>query len=204
MLQCFFYCHIVVESSKFSHQQLESSEKRAMKYVDKAIKQSSKPFFFAQKATLLFLLGQIDESIKCFEKVLKSSKLKKISPSLKAEVLNNYACSIAKAGQKSKALSIFEGLELDKDYLTPEVALVNQARIHYEGSKLDISRSKLELATKFAPDYVDAHYYLGLVCYSSRMYRTSLRSLNEVIRLEPKHQGAIFLRDKCCKKLTIC
>lgn len=178
----------------------EISYRKALCYVEKALAKDRNPTYMAQKATLLFLLDQTKDSLKCFQSALRMP----MPASVKAEILNNYACVVAKSGDRKKAMSLFEELEKDKHYLTPEVALVNQARIYYDEGTFALAKEKLDCAVRFAPDYIDAHYYLGLVCYKMEDYGAALQALDKTIRLESKHKGAIALREQCCEKLVIC
>lgn len=178
----------------------ETRYRKALHYVEKAIKQSKNPIYMAQKATLLFLLNNVDESLKCFQEALKIPA----HESVRSDIMNNYACVIAKTGDTKKALLLFEKLEKDKNYFTPEVAIVNQARIYYDDGKFNLAKKKLCQATRLAQDYVDAHYYLGLTCYRLENYKDAMQALDKTIQLESGHEAAISLREECCKKLTIC
>ena len=165
---------------------------RALEYVNRALEKDTKPVYLAHRATLLFLLGREDESCVCYREALSLP----MNSCIRSEILNNQACLFASGGRVDEALSIFEGLESDKRYLTPEVALVNQAKIYYERSEFGKAEQKLVSAVSVAPDYVDAHYYLGLVCLSLHRHEKALESVDEVLRREPAHPGAIDLENK--------
>jgi len=167
--------------------------RKSLNYINKALNQDFRAEYLAHKATLLFLLGKEQDSLDCFSQALKMP----VGPSIRAEILNNYACLIAKTGDKKNALKLFGQLEGDKNYLTPEVALVNQAKIYYEGADYENARKKLCRAVSVAPDYVDAHYYLGLVCYALRDYEIAMISARKAISLEPEHEGAKLLLNWC-------
>lgn len=178
----------------------EQHYRKALAHIDIAITQERNPLYLAQKATLLFLLGSVDESVRYFNEALALP----MAEGVRAEMLNNYACALAKGGDRHRALELFKQLEHDKNYLTPEVALVNQAHIYYEEKKFVTAKEKLLAAINFAPDYLDALYYLGVVCYRAGQYKESLQALDKTIQLESTHEGAIALREKCCEKLMIC
>lgn len=186
-----------VDYYKMSSYELEDGKpdvctyRKALKHINKALDQEFRAEYLAHKATLLFLLGKEDESFDCFKQALKLP----VGPNIRAEILNNYACLLAKKGDREKALELFEQLESDKDYLTPEVALINQAKIYYEDANYDRAKVKLSRAVCIAPDYVDAHYYFGLVCYALRDYDKALQAARKTISLEPEHQGARSLLD---------
>jgi|SaaInlStandDraft_4_1057021.scaffolds.fasta_scaffold06743_4 tetratricopeptide (TPR) repeat protein len=160
--------------------------KRALLYVEKAIEQDERPEFVARKATLLFKLGRQEESLLCFELLLS----RKMDPYIKAEILNNYACVLGQSGKLAKALEMFTTLEKSKNYLTPEVALVNQSKIYSEMGKDDLAQKKLLRATQLANNYVDAHYYLAVVSSSLDDQKRMQEELQTTLFLEPEHEGA--------------
>lgn len=162
------------------------SYRRALQHINKALAVEVRPRYLAHKATLLFLLGVHDESQKCFKQALGLAK----SPAIRSEILNNYACLLANGGNKREALRLFVQLEHDKNYLTPEVALVNQAKLYCDEGDWHRARGKLAQATRVAPEYVDAFYYLGLVCYAIAEYDASLEAIERTLELESGHVGA--------------
>jgi len=166
--------------------------RHSLQYINLALEHEVSPHYLAHKATLLFLLNQKEESLLCFNRLLKLRML----PTVRTEIENNYACLLAKCGKTEQAKQIFEGLEKNKNYLTPQVALVNLAKIYLEGGEHLFAKQKLERAVELAPDYVDAHYYLGLVCFSSGKHDLALQSLERTIDLEPSHSGALALRSR--------
>lgn len=175
----------------------EHAYRKALRYIDMALKHEYAPHYLAQRATLLFLLNKEKESVKCFEQALQLS----MPADMRADILNNYACVLGKRGDTKRALVFFESLEHDKNYLTPEVALVNQARIYYDEGDLVKAQKKLTLATQYAPDYVDAYYYLGKIYVDLKNYRSAVQALDKTIQLEPRHKAAISLHEHCCGKL---
>ena len=163
--------------------------RHSLQYINQALEHESSPQYLAHKATLLFLLSQKEESLSCFNKLLKL----RMSPTVRSEIENNYACLLAKCGKTEQAKKIFEGLEKNKNYLTPQVALVNLAKIHLEWGEQALAKQELGRAVELAPDYVDAHYYLGLVCFSTGQNDLALQSIERTIELEPAHYGALEL-----------
>ena len=164
--------------------------RKSLYHIDMALQQDLKPDYLARKATLLFLLKKEEESFGLFEKLLKMN----IPLKIKAEIGNNYACLLAKWNRKDKALKIFEQLEQNKDYSTPEVACVNQAKIYCDDGHYDQAEKKLLQATKIARDYVDAYYYLGVVCYLKYDYSKAFNAVEKTLFLEPLHKGGRQLR----------
>lgn len=100
---------------------------------------------------------------------------------------------LAQTGKESEALGIWQQLENDRHYLTPEVALVNQARVF--GARGDSERAKklLMQATALAPSYIDAHYFLALIANQLNEPGLTKNQLKTVLFLEPGHEGAQYL-----------
>ena len=113
---------------------------------------------------------------------------------LKSEILNNYACLLSGMGRVHEANSIWENLIDDQHYLTPELALFNQAKLLVGRKYYKLAQSKLSEAIAYAPSYVDAHYYLAII---SKKYLADAdlakRELGVVLGLEPLHKGATEL-----------
>ncbi len=161
--------------------------KQSLDCLDKAIEYSPEPSYFALKGTLLLKLGNVDEADECFQKVLSGN----IDPKVKSDVLNNYACLLAEIGRVKEACSIWEKLKESKHYLTPEVALFNQGKLLVLNGDILKAKNKLYEAVQYAPDYIDAHYYLAIVAdkylKDSRLARIEAET---VLSLEPLHIGA--------------
>lgn len=171
----------------------EYAYKRALHYIDRALEQDDKGLYAAYRGTVLFLLGKSGESFAAFKQALSAP----LPPRVRAEVLNNYACLLASKKLWREALSIFASLESDPCYLTPEVVLVNQAKIFYEARLFEKARVKLLDAVCRAPLYIDAHYYLGLVHYALGDYDDALKAAKKVMSLTDSHAGASMLFNLC-------
>jgi Tfp pilus assembly protein PilF len=171
-------------------EEFEQAAKRSINYLDEAIKHDPKGSYLATKATLLFRLCNFEQAKQLFKKSLKSV----LSPKLKCEVLNNYACLLAQIGEIDAAMKIFCALEKDKDYLTPEVALFNQAKIFTTQKKYRLAKGKLMDAVRLAPDYLDSHFYLAIVSgYYLKDITLAKKEVQAVLYLEPAHKGALGL-----------
>ena len=132
--------------------------RQALEYIQEAIRYDSNAEYFAVKATLLFRLGNLEQSKVCFEEALKHDSPSKV----RASILNNYACLNAQNGDVDKALNIFNKLENDNDYFTPQVAVFNKGKIFFEKQDYKQAANEFLHAAKLAPEYVDAHYFLAL------------------------------------------
>ena len=113
-----------------------------------------------------------------------------LSPILKSDVRNNYACLLAHIGEVEEALRIWRELEACSDYLTPEVALFNQGKYFLMNGDFKLSKEKLISAVEISPSYVDAHYYLAIVAKEGGDKDLFINEINTVLFLEPHHFGA--------------
>lgn len=169
-----------------------SNYKKALDYTEKALTENEFPEYLALKATILFKLGQYQES----EIFLKQAIDTCLDPKTRAEILNNQACLLAQMDKPEQACKIWQELEQDKDYLTPEVALYNLSKIYIKDNNLNKAKETLLKATQVAPFYLDAHYYLASVSIDLKDYKLAKKELDYVIMLEPDHQFAKDLYTK--------
>lgn len=174
------------------------SYKTALGYINKALLFDEKSEYLALKSAVLFELGHDTFS----EIVLNQALSKADDPRLKCEIMNNKACLLAKIGmykeEDSKikmAFDIWEKLQDDKDYLTPEVSFFNQSKVFVFSNDYKMAKSKLESAVSISPGYLDAHYYLALVHYNLEDYMAVQNELDIVLFLYPHHKGAQNLKN---------
>ncbi|MFH0898643.1 MAG: hypothetical protein V1855_03625, partial [bacterium] len=183
-----YYKLAMLELSDLSTNQDESKHayKKALSYINQAIDQQKHPRYLAFKATLLFELGREKESFAFFDLALQACT----DQQLKTEILNNYACLCAQHGKEKKALQIWNDLEKNESYLTPEVALVNQGKYYVNKDDLDKAHELFLKASNVNPSYLDAHFYCALVAYKRNDLFLARDKLTTVLLLEPKHKGA--------------
>ena len=179
----------MLELSERSDDISKASHKKSLDHLNQALEQDLQPRYLALKATLLFELGQDTQSVACFDQALKLCS----DQHLKTEILNNYACLYAQKGDADKALAIWKGLESNHHYLTPEVALVNQSKVFVQQEDYQLAQQCLTRATKMSPNYLDAHYYRGLVAYRTGDISLAKNELSTVLFLEPSHAAASSL-----------
>ncbi len=165
----------------------DQAAKKSLCYLNEAINLDNKGEYLALKATLLFRLQKLEEACLFFEKALDSN----LSPKLRSEVFNNYACLLAQLGNGEKALRIWKILEQSQDYLTPEVALFNQAKLFLAQKDYFHAKKKLFKSIKLSPNYLDAHFYLAAIagCFLKDR-ELAKRELDLVLTLDPNHGGA--------------
>ncbi|MCK4265525.1 hypothetical protein KAW80_04175 [Candidatus Babeliales bacterium] len=175
--------------------------KQSLYYLDKAILNNSQGNYYALKATLLLRLGKEDEA----EDAFKESLSKDMNSKVKADVLNNYACLLAEQDRGGEAYSLWQKLSRSKHYMTPEVALFNQGKLLILQKKYLMAKNKLLEAALYAPDYVDAHYYLAVLADRYlRDYKLAKQETDLVLYLEPSHSGARALLKIISKKDCSC
>lgn len=167
----------------------EINIRRALQYIDTALSQENNPQYKAHKATLLFLLGDKKESLALFDKATKEAS----SAEMRLDISNNYACLLAEKGERTKALKLFESLERDKAYMTPQVALVNQAKIYSDRKNFYKAEQKLIRAIEMAGDYVDAHFYLAKIYIRLNKRDLAKKSIERLLKVERGHSGALRL-----------
>jgi len=191
-----YYKMALLEVSEADESNL--SYKKALDFINQAIDCEPKAEYLALKATLLFKLNQDILAYKFFNKVLSFD----LDGKTRAEILNNKACLLAQVGLKKygnmrnvdMALNIWKRLENNKDYLTPEVALVNQSRVYFCLKKYIKAKEKLMKAVYVSPAYLDAHYYLALVAHSLNDFSLAKTEIDTVLFLAPNHNGANKLK----------
>jgi tetratricopeptide (TPR) repeat protein len=90
-----------------------------------------------------------------------------------------------------EALALLKELEKSKDYLTPEVACVNQGKLVIDCYR-DYQKAHEHFlhALALAPSYVDAHYYAALTAYQLKDLPCAKNEVKTILFLEPDHQGA--------------
>ena len=154
--------------------------------IEKAIEAEKRPEYLALKATLLFNLSYYQESQKEFKEALALSK----DPHLKTDILNNFACLLVQNNKKNDALKIWHDLQNNKDYLTPEVAFVNEGKYWFDNNQHNKSKECFIKAVNIAPQYVDAHYYLAICAHKLKDVSLAKNELGTVLFLEPEHNPA--------------
>lgn len=159
--------------------------KRALEYIDKALIQSTQAEYLAFKATLLFKLQNLEQARHFFSLALQE----KMSPTLKGEVLNNYACFLAQNKQEAEALKIWQDLIGSEYYLTPEVAYVNQGKVYGANQEYLQAKDCFLKALELAPDYLDAHYYLAVLAQEHGDLSLAKNSVSSALYFDPSNRA---------------
>ncbi|MFH1832406.1 MAG: hypothetical protein ABH827_06430 [bacterium] len=175
--------------------------KKALCNINQAIAQDNQARYVALKATLLFLLGQEAAGSACFKDALT---LCAQDEQLKAEILNNYACSCAQNNKTEEALGIWQELEHNEHYLSPEVACVNQGKLYAGQGDLVSAKRSLLKAIQVSPSYIDAHYYTAMLAHQMGDLSLAKNEVKTILFLEPAHTGAAQLATYLDKKTPVC
>jgi len=163
--------------------------RKALDYVDKAIDCDPKPEYQAVRGSILFKLKHYNRSIACFKTALREITC----PRIRGELLNNIACIYGQQGNCRKAHAIWTKLLTSPHYLTPEVAMVNLAKMFVDKGKYDQAKKYCAKAVTHAPTYIDAHFYLALLSYYTQDFSLAKKEVATTLFMEPGHQGAKHL-----------
>ena len=178
----------------------EKNKREALVLIDQSINADPTPRAYALKATLLYQIGNYQESLALFEKLMNN---KSTPVHLKTDISNNYACNLLAVGQIEKAKKIWLDLTTDRYYLSPEVAWFNLGLLELASVPQDPSplspenRKKLESAeiffrkaTKLNQDYLDSYFYLSIVLARLDKLEEAKQELIQVVGIMPEHKNA--------------
>jgi tetratricopeptide (TPR) repeat protein len=163
--------------------------KHALVNINKALECNERPEYYAFKGTILFKLGDYEQSDVCYQQALACQP----DAMLRAEISNNRACLLAQHKKFAPAQEVWQALIRDTSYQTPEVAWVNLGKMYVEEKKHQEAKNAFEHAIALAPSYVDAHFYLGIVERELGDRQYARREADLVLKMEPEHYGAHML-----------
>ncbi len=173
----------------------EKNKREALVLIDQSLAIEPTSRAYALKATLLYQIGEYQESLKIFEKVIQD---RSTPAPLKADVSNNYACTLLAIGQIEQARQTWLKLAENRFYLSPEVAWFNLGLLELgNSSKKKANKGQLaqaevyfKKALKINPDYIDAHYYLAQTLILLNRKQEAKDCLAQIIGTMPEHQAA--------------
>lgn len=177
----------------------ERNKREALVLIDQSLNIDPTPRAYALKATLLYQIGEYQDSLKLFEKVINE---KSASATLKTDVYNNYACNLIMVGDTAKAKQTWLELANNRHYLSPEVAWFNLGLLECssvaekkeltkaEKNKLELALSYFRKATKINNDYIDCYYYISLTLIRLNQLEQAKQELIHVVGIMPEHQNA--------------
>ena len=125
-------------------------------------------------------------AISYFKRALRSP----LDPSLRADVLNNYACACATLRQYRVAQKQWYALLKNNYYKTPEVACVNLGKLFLVGKDVAKAYVFFRRALTYAPDYVDALFCLAFLAWQRADYHEARTLINAVLARSPYHDLA--------------
>lgn len=188
---------------------------KALYLAEQAYKIHSTPQIAAFKATLLYQLKHFSESLKLFKKIIDDTKTPR---QVRADVMNNYACTLLCLNRVEEAKNIWTSLTLDKDYLSPEVAWFNLGLLDFSDAlraqQADEQHKKLAAKTYFAQagakfkraveiacHYIDSYYYLALCQEQLQQYDLAKETLLVILSKYPDHDAATRLLERLDKEI---
>lgn len=181
----------------------DKNYKKALQLLDQSIALYSIPQAFALKATLFYQIKEFSESLKLLKKIIDD---KNTLPSLKCDVMNNYACTLLALKQHAQAEEIWKQLSIDKNYLSPEVAFFNLGLLslnNTDNKQLHTSYYYFNKAIESAPGYIDAYFYLAKTLIYLQEYDKCKKILIFLLKLQPEHEQArVILRELKNQKTT--
>lgn len=146
--------------------------------------------YWSLKGSLLLLLEMPMLSIDAFNVALKNST----TPGKRAEVLNNYACSLAQLGREQEAFAAWQEALNTSSYLTPEVVYCNQGQHWLRKKEYEKSLIAFEKAIRLANEYSDAHFYKALSLFYLKRYTQSHDAIVVLLTFDPDYQPAHELK----------
>jgi len=182
-------CMVELSDNTDKMKNIQSSYRKALEYIQESINFYESAENLAIKGTILFRLGDYEQSCKFFQAALAH----KSSDKVRAGILNNYACLLAQMGQVNKALDIFNELEKNHNYFTPQAAVFNRGKIFFDKMDYEKALDEFSKAVKLAPEYTDAHYFSGLSALKLDDKKRAQHELETVLFLDPTHDGALKL-----------
>ncbi len=193
-------CMLEVSQNSDKSDSPQTTYRKALSYIQEAINYKASADFLAVKATILFRLGDFEQSCQSFEAALA---FEDVSAKVRASILNNYACLLAQMGNVDKALGILDNLAKDSDYFTPQAAVFNRGKIFFDRQNYKQAIMEFSRTVALAPEYVDAHYFLALSAFKLQNKDLAKAEVESVLFLDPSHEGGIALADKLGVNLGI-
>ena len=201
-------------SNLFQQASLEAQHgnpKKALNLIEKSIEYKSTPNALLLKASLLYSIDALNESVALFKKIIND---KKTPAAMKADALNNYGSVLYETGEVDQAHEIWSNLGINKDYLSPELAYFNlgvfhlrEATTHKEGTDtylkaLGLAERYFQRALSISKHYTDAMFYLGQIYIRRNQLRPARDILIDILLESPNHETAKKLLVKIEQQLT--
>ncbi|MFW6195750.1 MAG: tetratricopeptide repeat protein [Thermoplasmatota archaeon] len=135
-----------------------------------------------------------DEAILSFEKALE------IEPESQ-ETWNNIGLCYFKKGELDEALrSLDNALSIDESFVQ---ALMNKALIFEKQGKIEKTTEVSGKLIELAPDNPEYQYIHAAYLYKKEDYKSSLKSINKILEIDPDHKDAQQLKNVLEKQIEI-
>ena len=146
------------------------------------------------KGTILFTLGEMEKALVMYDMALESD------PKI-IDTWTNKGFALHHMGNLTGAFYSYErALALNPN--NTEV-LSSIGALYFEIDKYDKAMKYFERATGIKPNDPDLWYFRGFTNEVLERWHAALTCYNEVLRLKPFHEEALFGRDKCKEKLRM-
>ncbi len=174
----------------------QKNYKKSLQLINDALEKYKSPQALSHKAILLYQLNKHNESLQIFKQLIKDPK---IPPSLKPDILNNYACTLLSLNKPEQAKKIWLDLTIDSNYLSPEVAWHNIGMLELLESKKTSSNKTghyteaekaFTEATNISKEYIDALFYLAITKIMLGKTALARQTLIELVTIAPEHTTA--------------
>jgi tetratricopeptide (TPR) repeat protein len=165
--------------------------RKALGSLDHAlVLDAKKADYWSLKGSLLLLLDMPMLSIDAFNVALKNAS----TPTKRAEVLNNYACSLSQLGREEEAFASWQAALNTSSYQTPEVVYCNQGQHWLRKQDYEKALAAFNKAVSLATEYSDAHFYKALSLFYLKRYGQAHDALVTLLALDPEYQPAHELK----------
>ncbi|MBM3887142.1 hypothetical protein FJ364_04385 [Candidatus Dependentiae bacterium] len=165
--------------------------RKALGMVDQAIKLDKKRSdFWALKGSLLLLLDMPQLSIDAFDKALALASI----PAKRAEILNNYACSLAQIGLEEQAFIKWREALATPSYPTPEVVYCNQGQYWLRKNNFEAALNAFDRAIQLAAVYSDAHFYRAVSLFYLKRYSQAYDATVTLLTFDSDYKPALALK----------
>lgn len=169
----------------------EVAWRKALGALDQAlVLNNKKSEIWALKGSLLLLLGMPQLSVDAFDRALLYAS----SPTKRAEVLNNYACTLAELGNEAQAFAKWQEALAVPSYLTPEIVYCNQGQYWLRKNIFDKALAAFERSINLAPEYSDAHFYRAVALFYLKKYSQAHDAVVTLLTFDPSYQPAQALK----------
>ena len=157
-----------------------------------------KPECWALKGSLLLLLGMPQLSIDAFDRSLQHATM----PAKRAEILNNYACTLAELGREQEAFAKWGEALAIPSYLTPEVVYCNQGQYWLRKNNFDNALAAFDRAVNLAAEYSDAHFYRAVALFHLKKYGQAHDAVVTLLAFDPQYQPAQALKSELAVRMS--